>query len=85
MANSIRMILSGSIESSSSDPSEKVGVVSVVYVSEDENRIRTKLNELQKNNPDNFYMDYVVSLDTDLTTLDHYPSLEISREDLQQE
>jgi len=77
--DNVRMILCGSVEASRVNPSEKVGVVSVVFVSADER----KLEELQKKNPKGFYMEYVVPLDVDLTMLEHYPSLAISKEDLQ--
>ena len=30
-----------------------------------------------------FYMEYVTPLDVDLTSLEHYPSIEISKNDLQ--
>lgn len=33
--------------------------------------------------PEKFYMVYSVPLNVDLTTLSHYPSIEISQEDLQ--
>ena len=78
----INIVLCGSIETSSSNKEEKVGVVSVVYASTDSEATQRKLKELQKNNPNNYYMDYEIPLDTDLTFLNHYPSLEISREDL---
>lgn len=78
----VRMILCGSVEPSSQNQSENVGVVSVVYVSEDEQNVKNKLEELQEANPDYFYMEYEVSLDQDLTALEHYPSIEISKEDL---
>lgn len=81
--DNVRMILCGSEEASRVNPSEKVGVVSVVFVSADEKQIKRKLEELQKKNPKGFYMEYVVPLDVDLTTLEHYPSLAISKEDLQ--
>lgn len=81
--NSIKMILCGSVEESSVNPAEKAAVVSVVYVSTDGEKIRTRLDELQKRNPNNFYMEYTTPLELDLTTLDHYPSIEISKEDLQ--
>ena len=71
------------MEASRVNPSEKVGVVSVVFVSADEKQIKRKLEELQEKNPKGFYMEYVVPLDVDLTTLEHYPSLAISKEDLQ--
>ena len=80
--DNIKMILCGSIEESSSEPHENVGVVSVVYVSKEKEKIDSKLKELQAAHPDNFYMDYEVPMDTDLTTLEHYPGIEISKEDL---
>ena len=79
----IKMILCGSIEDSSSNSGEKVGVVSVVFISYDDVQIKKKLEELQKENPNNFYMEYSMPLGTDLTQLEHYPSIEISKEDLQ--
>lgn len=81
--DNVRMILCGSVEVSGVNPSEKVGVVSVAFVSADEKQIKRKLEELQEQNPEGFYMEYVVPLDVDLTTLEHYPSLAISKEDLQ--
>ncbi len=80
--NDIQMILCGSIEKSRSDENEKVGVVSVVYVSTDETKVKAKLEELKKQYPGNFYMEYSVPLDVELTALKHYPSIEISGDDL---
>ena len=79
----VYMILSGAVEKSTSKPDENVGVVSVVYVSENHENVISKLEELQTTNPDIFYMEYETPMDTDLTTLEHYPSIEISKEDLQ--
>jgi len=76
--NTVRMILCGNVEDSRMNPSEKVGVVSVVFVSTEEEKIRNKLK-----NPEKFYMEYVTPLDVDLTSLEHYPSIEISKNDLQ--
>lgn len=76
------LILCGSVEESTSEPHDNVGVVSVVYVSNDKEKIDSKLEDLQKTNPDNFYMAYEVPMDTDLTTLEHYPGIEISKDDL---
>lgn len=76
------LILCGSVEESKEEPHDKVGVVSVVYVSNDKEKIDSKLGDLQKAHPDNFYMAYEVPMDTDLTTLEHYPGLEISKDDL---
>jgi hypothetical protein len=76
------LILCGSVEESTSEPHDNVCVVSVVYVSNDKEKIDSKLEDLQKTNPDNFYIAYEVPMDTDLTTLEHYPGLEISKDDL---
>lgn len=73
--NTVRMILCGNVEDSRMNPSEKVGVVSVVFVSTEEEKIKNKLKK--------FYMEYVTPLDVDLTSLEHYPSIEISKNDLQ--
>ena len=80
--NNIKLILCGSVEVSSVNPGENVGVVSVVYVSKDKEKIDTQLEKLKKAHPDNFYMKYEVPMDTELTTLKHYPSIEISKDDL---
>lgn len=78
----VRMILCGNVEDSRINPSERVGVVSVVFVSTEEDKIKIKLKELQDKNPENFYMEYVTPLNVDLTSLEHYPSIEISKDDL---
>lgn len=78
----VRMILCGNVEDSRINPSERVGVVSVVFVSTEEEKIKIKLKELQDKNPENFYMEYVTPLNVDLTSLEHYPSIEISKDDL---
>ncbi|MCR5771843.1 MAG: hypothetical protein K6G87_11530 [Butyrivibrio sp.] len=80
--DTIFLILCGSVEESTSEPNDNVGVVSVVYVSNDKEKIDSKLEDLQKTHPDNFYIAYEVPMDTDLTTLEHYPGIEISKEDL---
>lgn len=78
----VRMILCGNIEDSRINPSEKIGVVSVVFVSTEEDKIKIKLKELQDKNPENYYMEYVTPLNVDLTNLEHYPSIAISKGDL---
>lgn len=79
----ISLILSGSIEEAR-DPSykKKVGVVSVVYISKDKGAAKAQLEKLSKEHPENFYRAYKVPMNVDLTQLDHYPSLEISKEDI---
>ena len=54
--NTVRMILCGNVEDSRMNPSEKVGVVSVVFVSTEEEKIKNKLKNLQDKNPEKFYM-----------------------------
>lgn len=77
--NTLKLILSGSVQNNDND---KVGVVSVVYATNDRNLAQQKLIKLTQANPANYYMVYSVPLDTDLTTLNHYPSIAITKEDL---
>ncbi len=61
---------------------ECVAAVSVVFMSinlDDEKREWVKLTE--EKSEDDYYMIYSCPLDVDLTTLEHYPSLEISKDD----
>lgn len=81
--DSIKMILCGSVEKSHTKPEENVGVVSVVYVSNDEAKCKEVIATLKNAYPDRYYMEYTTPLDVDLTSLNHYPSIEISKEDLQ--
>ena len=82
--NKIWMILSGSEEQSSDkEYTDKVGEVSVVYASADEAKVRRTLEILKKENPEVFYMQYEVPMDVKLTELTHYPSIEITKEDLE--
>jgi hypothetical protein len=60
-----------------------VGVVSVVYATNDKDLAEQKMNELIAVNPNNYYMVYSVPLNVDLTELCHYPSIAISKDDLQ--
>ena len=50
--NTVRMILCGNVEDSRMNPSEKVGVVSVVFVSTEEEKIKNKLKKLQDKRSD---------------------------------
>lgn len=77
----LKLILRGSVES---NENSKVGVVSVVYATTDRNLAEQKMQELLKNSDQSnaYYMVYSVPLNTDLTTLEHYPSIEISKDDL---
>ncbi len=75
----LKLILCGEVEQ---DEKEKVGVVSVVFASNNKSLVKERLEELIKANKDKYYMVYSVPLDIDLTTLNHYPSIAIQKEDL---
>ncbi|WP_459476845.1 hypothetical protein [Clostridium saccharoperbutylacetonicum] len=77
----LKLILCGNVESKNDC---NVGVVAVVYATTDKNLAEEKMKELinNKENSDKYYMVYSVPLNTDLTTLDHYPSIEITKQDL---
>ena len=75
----LKLILCGSVEEGEGG---KTGVVSVVFATEDKALAEKKLQEFAEENPENYYMVYSVPLDKDLSTLSHYPSIEITREDL---
>lgn len=76
----LKIILCGNIQGTEND---KVGVVSVVYATNDKDLAEEKMNELIAVNPNNYYMIYSVPLNVDLTKLSHYPSIAISKDDLQ--
>ncbi|MDF7682339.1 hypothetical protein PT287_02220 [Lactobacillus sp. ESL0679] len=61
-----------------------IGVVSVVYVTSDIQLAKQKFTQLNKHqSADEFYMIYSCPVDTYLPDMGHYPSIEISQEDLQ--
>ncbi|GFI16498.1 hypothetical protein IMSAGC009_01663 [Lachnospiraceae bacterium] len=76
----LKIILCGNIQGTEND---KVGVVSVVYATNDKDLAEQKMNELIAVNPNNYYMVYSVPLNVDLAELSHYPSIAISKDDLQ--
>lgn len=62
---------------------EKYGVVSIVFISIDHQLIHDKFLELVTTNDNNsFYFLYSCDLNTNLLTLDHYPSIRIDKADL---
>lgn len=78
----LKVILKGSVEISA-HATEKVGVVSVVYITQSVERARQKLEELTvKQSDSDYYMVYSCPPDTDLPALGHYPSVEIAKADL---
>ena len=77
---SLKIILQASIESAEGS---KVGVVSVVFATMDKENARKRIQALIDSNPNNYYMVYSVPLDTDLSLLAHYPSIVVTKVDLQ--
>lgn len=77
--NSLKMILSGYVENDNGG--EKVGVVSVMFVSENKELVSKKMEEFEVKYPERYFMVYSVPLDTELEELDHYPSIAIFESD----
>lgn len=75
----LKVILRGSIETVSDTA---VGVVSLVYATMDREVAKAKIYELMEADADAYYMVYSVPLDMDLMSLEHYPSIAITKEDL---
>ncbi len=74
----IKLIVNAFIEK------EKTGaVVEVLYASSDHEKVRTKYEELVGQYPENYLAIYDLPLDTDLNTLDHYPSVWIGKEEFE--
>lgn len=76
----LKLILCGSVQWTEMD--DKLGVVSVVYATNDKDLAEQKIHELTAANPDNYYMVYSVPLNVDLTELVYYPSIAITKNDL---
>ena len=63
---------------------EKTGaVVEVLYASSDHEKVKAKYEELVAQYPENYLAIYDLPLDTDLNTLDHYPSVWIGIEEFE--
>lgn len=63
---------------------DKTGaVVEVLYASADQDKVQAKCEELAAQYPENYLAIYDVPLDTDLNTLDHYPSVFIEKEEFE--
>ena len=83
--NSLKMILSGYVENDKNENGgEKVGVVSVMFVSENKELVSKKMEEFEAKYPERYFMVYSVPLDTELEELDHYPSIAIFESDFKQ-
>lgn len=76
----LKIIMKGSVEA---HDRRKIGVVSVVFATTNRELAQEKIEELiTASDPQSYYMVYSMPLDTDLTTLTHYPSIAISKDDL---
>lgn len=71
----LKVILKGFVEGGD-------GVVAVVFATLDEHKAKAEIERLNDTDTTSYYMVYSVPLDTDLTTIGHYPSIAISKEDL---
>ena len=61
---------------------DKTGaVVEVLFASADHDKVQAKYDELIAQYPDNYLAIYDLPLDTDLSSLLHYPSVAISKEE----
>ncbi|MBD5496135.1 MAG: hypothetical protein HDR12_17640 [Lachnospiraceae bacterium] len=76
----LKLILCGNVQNTDND---KVGVVSVVFATNDKDLAEQKIHELAVANPSNYYMVYSVPLNVDLTELSHFPSIAITKDDLE--
>ncbi len=75
----LKLILSGYVEEKEEG---KIGIVSVVYATEDRDLAEKKFTQLSTSCPNKYFMIYSVPFNTDLDTLVHYPSIVIEKDDL---
>jgi hypothetical protein len=76
----LKVVLCGGIRK---EDTTKLGVVSVVLITYDRDLAQEKMQELIVKHPENCYMVYSVPEDMDLTMLAQYPSMAITKEDLE--
>ena len=63
---------------------DQVGaVVEVLFASADHDKVQAKYDELVAQYPENYLAIYDLLLDTELNTLDHYPSVWIGKEEFE--
>ena len=63
---------------------DKTGaVVKVLYASRNHEKVRAKYEELVAQYPENYLAIYALPMDTDLNTLNHYPSVWIGKEEFE--
>lgn len=59
---------------------KETAVVEVLFASSNHEKVKAKYQELKIQYPDNYLAIYDLPLDTDLSSLPHYPSMAIERE-----
>ena len=65
------------------EESKETAVVEVLFASADHEKVKAKYQELKIQYPNNYLAIYYLPLDTDLNTLDHYPSVWIGKEEFE--
>ena len=60
---------------------KETAVVEVLFASSDQEKVKVKYQELKIQYPNNYLAIYDSPLDTDLSSLLHYPSVAISKEE----
>ena len=60
---------------------KETAVVEVLFASADHEKVKAKYQELKVQYPDSYLAIYDLPLDTDLSSLSHYPSVAISKEE----
>ena len=65
------------------EESKETAVVEVLFASADHEKVKAKYQELKIQYPNNYLAIYDLPLDTDLNTLDHYPSVWIGKEEFE--
>ena len=60
---------------------KEIAVVEVLFTSADHEKVKAKYQELKIQYPDNYLAIYDLPLDTELSSLPHYPSVVISKEE----
>ena len=60
---------------------KETAVVEVLFASSNHEKVKAKYEELVAQYPENYLAIYDLPLDTDLSSLPHYPSVAISKEE----
>ena len=60
---------------------KETAVIEVLFASSNHEKVKAKYQELKIQNPDNYLAIYDLPLDTDLSSLPHYPSVAINKEE----